>query len=283
MASIMFQGTASNVGKSVLCTGICRVLYEDGYSVIPFKSQNMSLDTYFDKNGKAMGIGQALQAEACGLEPMAYMNPILLKPCGNHVSEVLLLGDLVSKMSSEEYREYKYSLVFELERIYEEVKKDFDIVVLEGAGSPAEININSLDLSNMEMAKISESPVILIADIDRGGVFASIVGTLQLLNQEDRERVKGVIINKFRGNKDYFSDGIKMLEEIISIPVVGVVPFIDINLEEEDGACGIKNNVVAKSSIEKEKEFEKLSRHLRENLDFKKIYEIIFEDEKLTK
>ncbi|WP_330683342.1 AAA family ATPase, partial [Peptostreptococcus porci] len=149
--------------------------------------------------------------------------------------------------------------------------------------SPAEININSLDLSNMEMAKISESPVILIADIDRGGVFASIVGTLQLLNQEDRKRVKGVIINKFRGNKDYFSDGIKMLEEIISIPVVGVVPFIDINLEEEDGACGIKNNVVAKSSIEKEKEFEKLSRHLRENLDFKKIYEIIFEDEKLTK
>lgn len=277
MSSIMFQGTASNVGKSVICMGICRILYEDGYSVVPFKSQNMSLDTYTDKNGKVLGIGQALQAESCALEPKYFMNPILLKPCGNHESEIFLNGEFVSKMNTFEYREYKPKLVPILQEIYRNIENEYEIVVIEGAGSPVEININSLDLSNMEMARIADAPVVLIADIDRGGVFASIVGTLELMKKEERNRVKGVIINKFRGNKEYFLDGVKMLENIINIPVLGVIPYFEINLEEEDGACGPKFNKPAKTIEDKKIEFDKISQNLRKNLDIEKLYKIIFE------
>lgn len=272
---IMFQGTASNVGKSTVAIGVCRILTNDGYNVIPFKSQNMSIQSKKDSNGKEMGVAQVLQAQACNKEAFSYMNPILLKPCGNHISEVIVNGESVGKMSSEEYRDYKPSLVPKLREIFEKIEKENEIVVIEGAGSPAEINMNSLDLSNMEMAKISGSPVILIADIDRGGVFASIVGTLFLLGK-DSKKVKGIIINKFRGNKKYFEDGLKMLEDIVKIPVLGVIPFMDINLEEEDGAGGKDLSSFFSSQEEKEREFDKLEQHLRKNINIEKLYSIIF-------
>lgn len=233
--NIMFQGTASNVGKSIISAGICRVLWQDGYRVVPFKSQNMSLNSYIDKYGGEMGRAQVFQAEACHIEPRAYMNPILLKPSGNHMSQLLMNGRLVKNIFSSDYQAMKPDLVPWLEGVYNMIQKKYDIVVLEGAGSPVEININKLDISNMAMAKIADSPVVLVADIDRGGVFASVVGTLSLMSDEERARVKGVIINKFRGKKEYFEEGVRILEDIIKIPVLGVVPYQKLGIEEEDG------------------------------------------------
>ena len=235
MPSVMFQGTASNVGKSLIAAGVCRVMTQDGYNVVPFKPQNMSLNSFIDEDGLEMGRAQVFQAEACNKKPHAYMNPVLLKPCGNHVSQIIVNGKSVGNMSSKDYQKYKEKLVPVLGNIFGELEKSHDAVIMEGAGSPAEININSLDISNMKMAEIADSSVVLVADIDRGGVFASIVGTLQLLKEEDRKRVKGVIINKFRGKKEYFEEGVRMLEDIIKIPVLGVVPYSELKIDEEDG------------------------------------------------
>lgn len=276
MKNIMFQGTASNVGKSVITLGVCRILHQDGYSVVPFKSQNMSLTSKLDNNGMEMGTGQYLQAKAAGIEPECIMNPILLKPCGNHISEVMLNGEILGKMSSNEYKDFKPSLIPKLKELYAGLSNKYEIVVLEGAGSPVEINMNSIDLSNMEMARISDSPVILIADIDRGGVFASIYGTINLLNEDDRKRVKGIIINKFRGNKEYFADGVKMIEDLVHIPVIGVIPHIEVRLEEEDGAAGIKDvEYITDDTKDLNDEFDKIAEHLRNNMDIQKLYSII--------
>ena len=231
---IMLQGTASNVGKSIITTGLCRIFKQDNNKVIPFKSQNMALNSFITKEGLEMGRAQVSQAEACGLEPIADMNPILLKPNGNNKSQVIVRGKVVGDMSSKEYYEYKLELTKVLGEIFKGFEEKFDIVVMEGAGSCAEINLMDRDISNMGMAKIADAPVILIGDIDRGGVFASIAGTMLLLPEEDRKRVKGVIINKFRGRKELLETGIKMLEDIIKVPVLGVVPYTDIKIEEED-------------------------------------------------
>lgn len=235
MANVMIIGTASNVGKSIVCAGIIRCLKLDGYSVAPFKSQNMSLNSFIDKEGGEMGRAQVFQAEAAEIEPMSYMNPILLKPCGRGISQVIVDGKFVDNMSSDRYREYKKELVPVLSDIYSRISSEYDVVVIEGAGSPVELNINHLDISNMEMARIADAPVILVADIDRGGVFASIVGTLSLLKDDERKRVKGIIINKFRGIKGSFSDGARIIEDITGVKVLGVLPYIDIKIEEEDG------------------------------------------------
>ena len=181
-----------------------------------------------------MGRAQVSQAEACGLEPIADMNPILLKPSGNNKSQVIVRGKVVGDMSSPEYHEYKLELMNVLGDIFKEFEEKYDIVVMEGAGSAAEINLMERDISNMGMAKIADAPVILIGDIDRGGVFASLAGTMLLLSEEDRKRVKGVIINKFRGRKELLDSGVKMLEDIIKVPVLGVVPYSDIKIEDED-------------------------------------------------
>ena len=231
---IMFQGTASNVGKSIIVTGLGRIFKQDGYSVTPFKSQNMALNSFITKEGLEMGRAQVSQAEACGLEPIADMNPILLKPSGNNKSQVIVRGKVVGDMSSPEYHEYKLELMNVLEDIFKEFEEKYDIVVMEGAGSAAEINLMERDISNMGMAKIADAPVILIGDIDRGGVFASLAGTMLLLSEEDKKRVKGVIINKFRGRKELLDSGVKMLEDIIKVPVLGVVPYSDIKIEDED-------------------------------------------------
>ncbi|SCI42910.1 Cobyric acid synthase [uncultured Clostridium sp.] len=231
---IMLQGTASNVGKSTIVTGLCRVFKQDGYSVVPFKSQNMALNSFITKEGLEMGRAQVSQAEACGIEPIADMNPILLKPSGNHKSQVIVRGKVVGNMSSIEYHDYKLQLMDVLKDTFEELNNKYDITVMEGAGSCAEINLKSRDISNMGMAKIANTPVIIVGDIDRGGVFASLAGTMLLLDEEERKRVKGVVINKFRGRKELLEDGIKMLEDIIKVPVLGVLPYNDIKIEDED-------------------------------------------------
>ena len=231
---IMLQGTASNVGKSIITAGLCRVFRQDGYSVAPFKSQNMALNSFITKEGLEMGRAQVFQAEAAGIEPIADMNPILLKPSGNHRCQVIVRGKVREDMSSSDYHIYKPKLAKELKNIFEQFSNNYDIVVMEGAGSTAEINLREHDVANMGMAKIADAPVIIVGDIDRGGVFASLAGTMLLLNEEERKRVKGVIINKFRGRKELLDDGVKMLEEIIKVPVLGVIPYGDIKIEDED-------------------------------------------------
>lgn len=231
---IMLQGTASNVGKSILTAGLCRIFKQDGYSVAPFKSQNMALNSFITKEGLEMGRAQVFQAEACGIDPVADMNPILLKPSGNHRCQVIVRGKVREDMASSEYHTYKPQLAKELKTIFSEFSNNYDIIVMEGAGSTAEINLREHDIANMGMAEIADAPVIIVGDIDRGGVFASLAGTMMLLSEEERRRVKGVIINKFRGRKELLEEGIKMLEEIINVPVLGVIPYSDIKIEDED-------------------------------------------------
>ena len=246
---IMLQGTASNVGKSIITTGLCRIFKQDGYNVIPFKSQNMALNSFITKEGLEMGRAQVSQAEACGIDPIADMNPILLKPNGNNKSQVIVRGKVVGDMSSKEYHEYKLQLTEVLGDIFEEFEENYDVVVMEGAGSCAEINLMERDISNMGMAEIADAPVIIIGDIDRGGVFASLAGTMLLLPDEYKKRVKGVIINKFRGRKELLDSGIKMLEDIIKVPVLGVLPYTDIKIEEEDSVTTRFKQKVNKGDI----------------------------------
>ncbi|QZY57505.1 cobyric acid synthase [Crassaminicella profunda] len=230
----MFQGTASSVGKSLLTAAFCRIFYQDGYKVAPFKSQNMALNSYITKKGMEMGRAQVVQAEAAKIEPSVLMNPVLLKPTTDKKCQVILNGKVHSNMSAVEYHEFKPTLGKMVKASFDELEKKHDIVVLEGAGSPAEINLRDKDIVNMGMAEMADSEVILIGDIDRGGVFASIYGTIMLLTEEERKRVKGVIINKFRGDVEILKPGIKMLEELIKIPVLGVVPYYNVQIEDED-------------------------------------------------
>lgn len=232
--SLMIQGTASSVGKSLMSTAICRILSQDGYNVNPFKSQNMSLNSYITPEGHEMGRAQVMQAEACGKIPDSSMNPILLKPTSDRKSQVIIEGSVYADMDAVEYFEFKPQLKGRISEIYKQLEKDSDIVVIEGAGSPAEINLNHEDFVNMGMARIAKAPVLLVGDIDRGGVFASLAGTMLLLSEEERKLVKGVIINKFRGSIEILKPGLKMLEDIIKIPVLGVIPYFRMNLEDED-------------------------------------------------
>ena len=245
----MLQGTASNVGKSTIVTGLCRIFTQDGKKVTPFKSQNMALNSYITKEGLEMGRAQVSQAEACGLDPIADMNPILLKPNGNGTSQVIVRGKVVGDMASPEYYEYKKDLEIVLDDVFKDFENKYEVVVMEGAGSAAEINLMDRDISNMGMAKIADAPVILVGDIDRGGVFASLAGTMMLLKEEDRKRVKGVIINKFRGKKELLDSGVKMLEDIIKVPVLGVLPYTDIKIEEEDSVTTRFKKVVGKKDV----------------------------------
>lgn len=231
---IMIQGTASSVGKSILCTALCRIFTQDGLNVNPFKSQNMSLNSYITYEGHEMGRAQVMQAEASGKVPSAKMNPILLKPTSDRKSQVIINGKVYSNMDAVEYFAFKPQLKQSITDIYEEMASVSDIVVIEGAGSPAEINLNHEDFVNMGMARIADAPVILVGDIDRGGVFASLAGTMLLLSDEEKKRVKGVIINKFRGSLEILEPGLRMLEEIIKVPVLGVVPYFNLNIEDED-------------------------------------------------
>lgn len=231
--NIMILGTSSGAGKSITAAGLCRVFYKDGWKVTPFKAQNMALNSYVTKDGLEIGRSQGVQAVACKIEPEGYMNPLLLKPCGNNQIQIILNGKPVGNMSGYDFSKEKPKYKEHILKAYKKTEK-FDICVLEGAGSPVEINIKENDLVNMGMAEMADAPVILVADIDRGGIFASVVGTMVLLEPHERERVKGIIINKFRGRKDMLLSGIEKLEEIIKVPVLGIVPYFDVDIEDED-------------------------------------------------
>ena len=231
---IMVQGTMSNAGKSLLVAGLCRIFKQDGYRVAPFKSQNMALNSFITSEGLEMGRAQVMQAEAAGMTPMVCMNPILLKPTNHTGSQVIVNGEVLGNMSARDYFAFKKQLVPNIKKAFKKLEEYADIIVIEGAGSPAEINLKQNDIVNMGMAEMVDAPVLLVGDIDRGGVFAQLLGTLMLLEEKEKKRVKGLVINKFRGDKSILDPGIEMLEEKGDVPVVGVVPYMELSLEDED-------------------------------------------------
>jgi len=235
---IMVQGTSSNAGKSVVVAALCRIFSKRGYRVAPFKSQNMSLNSYTTCENAEIAMAQVLQAESAGVEPSYHMNPILLKPKEDFISQVIVHGKPVSDMNFYDYQNsFRRKALKAIKESLIALKKEYDIIVIEGAGSPAEINMKDKDLANMKIAHLADADVILVADIDKGGVFASIAGTFALLDDKDRKRIKGVIINKFRGNLDILIPGIRQIEEIVGVPVLGVVPYDEsLKLPEEDSA-----------------------------------------------
>ncbi len=233
--ALMIQGTASDVGKSMICTAFCRIFSDDGLKVVPFKSQNMALNSFVTFDGGEIGRAQGVQAEAARVIATTDMNPILLKPKQDMVSEVIVHGKHFMDMSATNYRNnFVEEAMPIVEQSMHKLQDEYDIIVLEGAGSPAEINLKDRDIANMRMAHLSDASVILVADIDRGGMFASIIGTLALLDDSERARIKGIIINKFRGMRELLEDGVKWLEKETGIPILGIVPYIDINIEAED-------------------------------------------------
>ena len=243
---IMVQGTMSGAGKSLLCAALCRIFKQDGYKVAPFKSQNMALNSYVTRNGMEMGRAQVMQAEAAGIEPDVRMNPVLLKPSSDIGSQVIVLGEVRGQMTATEYYEYKNSLMPEVMKAYNELAEENDIIVIEGAGSPAEINLRENDIVNMGMAEAAGAPVLLAGDIDRGGVFAQLYGTVKLLTDDEQKRIAGLIVNKFRGDIDILAPGLKMVEEKTGIPVLGVVPYIRVDIDDEDSLAPRLN---AKSEV----------------------------------
>lgn len=247
---IMIQGTMSNAGKSFLTAGLCRVFMQDGYRTAPFKSQNMALNSYITKDGLEIGRAQAMQAEAAGIEPAVEMNPILLKPTSNVGSQVIVNGEVLGNMKAAEYYEKKKQLIPEVEKAFLKLSEEYDMIVIEGAGSPAEINLKDDSFVNMGMAKIARAPVLLAGDIDRGGVFASLYGTIKLLKEEEQRMIKGLIINKFRGDVDILKPGLGMIEDLTGIPVVGVVPMEPLDIDDEDSLSDRLNHREAKGGID---------------------------------
>ncbi|KAF1084491.1 Cobyric acid synthase [Sporotomaculum syntrophicum] len=237
--TIMVQGTASHVGKSILTAALCRIFHQDGYRVAPFKSQNMALNSFVTADGSEMGRAQVVQAEAAGLLPSVDMNPVLLKPTGNASSQVVVLGRPLDNYTAWDYHQDLAGKLWSIvTAALDRLCGQFDIVVIEGAGSPAEVNLQDTDIVNMKVARQVEAPVLLVADIDRGGALASVVGTLELLPPGDKERVKGIIINKFRGDISLFQPAISFLEQKTGVPVCGVVPFFDdIYIQDEDSVA----------------------------------------------
>lgn len=240
---IMILGTASGAGKSTVTAGIIRALRKRGYSVCPYKSQNMSLNSHVDINGGEMGRAQALQAQCADIEPMAWMNPILLKPSGDTTAQVIFNGEAVKTMSAVEYEAFKSELKRLLKADFQQRTAPYDFAVIEGAGSPAEINLRTNDIVNMGLAQLLDADAVLVGDIDRGGVFAALYGTCMLLPPEERQRIKGFILNKFRGDLALLQPGIVMMEELLHIPCLGVIPYRQLNLEEEDGAVEMNKRV----------------------------------------
>lgn len=231
---LMVQGTMSSAGKSLIAAALCRVFRQDGLKVSPFKSQNMALNSFVTADGKEMGRAQVMQAEAAGAEPCVEMNPVLLKPTTDSGSQVIVNGEVLGNMSAREYFAFKKKLVPDIEKAFRTLEEKSDIIVVEGAGSPAEINLRDNDIVNMGLAEILGAPVVLVADIDRGGVFAQLLGTVELLSPKERARVKGFVINKFRGDKSLLESGIKYIEERIKIPCLGVFPYLKVSLDDED-------------------------------------------------
>ena len=231
---IMVQGTMSGAGKSLLCAALCRIFAQDGYRAAPFKSQNMALNSHVTRDGLEMGLSQAVQAQAAGAEPDVRMNPVLLKPSSDTGSQVIVLGEVRGHMSAAEYFRYKRQLFPEVLAAYDSLAAEHDVIVIEGAGSPAEINLRADDIVNMGLALRVGAPVLLAGDIDRGGVFAQLYGTVALLQPEERERIAGLVINKFRGDLEILRPGLSLLEEKTGKRVLGVVPYLKVDVDDED-------------------------------------------------
>lgn len=232
--NIMIQGTMSNVGKSILCAALCRIFRQDGYKTAPFKSQNMALNSFITRDGREMGRAQVVQAEAAGIEPDVRMNPILLKPTTDVGSQVIVNGKVQGNMNAMAYFRKKNDYIPVIKKAYDSLASEYEIIVIEGAGSPAEINLKQNDIVNMGLAQIVDAPVLLVGDIDRGGVFAQLYGTMALLETSERQRIKGTIINKFRGDLSVLEPGISMLEELCKVPVAGVIPYLHLDIDDED-------------------------------------------------
>ncbi len=283
--NIMFQGTSSSVGKTILTAAMCRIFKQDGFSVSPFKSQNMTSNSIILEDGNEIAGSQVIQAEAAGINARVEMNPILLKPTSDSKSQVIINGNLTENMPANIYQDKKEELKNIVKDAYNILSDNCDIIVIEGAGSPAEINLNKNDIVNMGVANLVDAPVILIGDIDRGGIFASIYGTIMLLNEEERSRIKGFIINKFRGDIEILKPGIKMLEDLVDKPCLGVIPYFEINIEDEDSlvdtvAAPRRKEIKEKSTVNeykkiKETEYEKLAKIVRENVDIQHIKRIM--------
>ena len=243
---IMVQGTMSGAGKSLLCAALCRIFAQDGYRVAPFKSQNMALNSFVTRDGLEMGRAQVVQAQAAGIEPDVRMNPILLKPSSDVGSQVIVHGEVRGQMKAADYFRHKKELIPDILSAYNSLAEEMDILVIEGAGSPAEINLKADDIVNMGLAKLVDAPVLLAGDIDRGGVFAQLYGTVELLEPEERARIRGLIINKFRGDVEILRPGLAMLEEKTHLPVLGVVPYLKVDIEDEDS---LSERLDAKNSV----------------------------------
>jgi len=243
----MIQGTMSNAGKSLLAAGLCRIFKQDGYRVAPFKSQNMALNSFITKDGREMGRAQVVQAQAAGIEPDVRMNPILLKPTTDVGSQVIVNGQVQGNMRAMDYYKKKRDYIPAVLEAYNSLAAEYDIIVIEGAGSPAEINLKQEDIVNMGLAELVDAPVLLVGDIDRGGVFAQLYGTVALLEPQERARIKGVVVNKFRGDKAILEPGLKILEELCAVPVAGVVPYVQVDIDDEDSLSSrLEQNRAAK-------------------------------------
>ena len=278
MKSLMIQGTSSGSGKTTLVAALCRIFADKGFSVAPFKSQNMSNYAYKTKDFE-ISRAQAIQAIAARCEITSDLNPILLKPLGNYYSNVYLNGKMFKKMHATEYYQ-KFVKTQGLNiaiKSFKSLQKNYDFIILEGAGSPTEINLEKSDIANMKMAEISNSSVLLITDIDRGGSFASIVGTMSLLDKRYQKLIKGFVINKFRGDINILKPGFKKIKEITKRSVLGVIPMIDIDLPEEDSLSGKANNITwNKKNLNKiESEIDKLSKLVNSNLNITEIERMI--------
>ncbi|KAB2328601.1 cobyric acid synthase [Cytobacillus depressus] len=278
MKGIMIQGTASDVGKSLITTALCRAFANEGFKVAPFKSQNMCNFSYITHNGKEIGRSQGIQAEAAKTSANEWMNPILLKPRPNQLSEVVLLGKSLETIPGKNYRELFYEKGIQtIETALENLAEDYDLLIMEGAGSPVEINLKDKELVNMKVAEMADVPVLLVADIERGGVFASIVGTLELLTAAERARVKGLIINKFRGDHHLFKDGVKWLEEKTGIPVLGVLPYVENHMIAEEDSLSATEAVGPTYPNETNDEiYDELAARLLKHLDWERLKDIIF-------
>lgn len=253
--AIMIQGTASGVGKTILTLALCRIFAQDGHKVAPFKAQNMTTHTTITKNGDEIAVSGWLQAKAAGIEPCADVAPIVVKP--------------PFEMPAKESRAIKIEKIMQA---YGTLNEQYDIIVIEGAGSPVELNLNSDDFANMGLASRVDAPVILVGDIDRGGVFASLYGTLAIMSDDDRKRVKATIVNRFYGVSSDFADGVAILEELTGIPVAGVVPYAKINLPEEDG---LRNGAAFNKNANYETQFDTIAAHVRKSFDMEFIYKIL--------
>ena len=276
MANIMVQGATSSAGKSLLCTGLCRYFYKKGLKVFPFKSQNMSRNAFVDEDGNKIATAQVQQAFACNRKPDVKMNPVLLIPKTDVGSTVVLFGKEFKDMKAREYFEYKKELLPVIEKTFSEIESENDIVVVEGAGSPAEINLRENDIVNMGLAELVDLPVILVADIDRGGVFASLYGTVMLLSENERKRIKGLVINKLRADKTLLDSGIEQIENLTGIPVIGTIPYVKLNIPDEDSLVDYDKpaNHGGVTREELEIEFDKLMNAIADNMDMKLVEEI---------